>query len=262
MEWLILVLGVVGVAIVFYLFLKKRKVFDKYKGLIEVCAIIFSVIFAVYQVRSSAEDFEKIVNRMEGIIESAEESKKSLKEVENSLSGLPAQIDSFSVSINLLNKVVIHQRDKLETTLNDFNSSILGFQGSVDDMAKRFDRHPKLKIDLKKTETNSSIKITHIVVTNYGDLLANVYMVRLQIEEEVLDSIKWNNSRETLKQGTLRTFQLDRENVYITPSETKPTLFDCELILTKNPKLLLNIFVYYTSPFGNDGNASESFKLQ
>ena len=259
MEWVILI---VSLAVAAYLYYFKKEFFTKHSGFIEFAVVLFTMLFAIYQVRSSTEDFDKIVNRMEGIIKSAEESKKSLKEVENSLADLPTQIDSFSVSINLLNSVVSQQRDKLEATLNDFNSSIKGFQSSVDDMAKRFDRHPKLKIELKKVETDTNVFVSNIVITNFGDLLANMYMIRLQIEETFLDSIKWENSIETMKQGPMRCFQMDLKDSYVTPSKLKPTIIECNIFLKKSRNAVLKVFVYYTSPFGNDSDAFVEYQIK
>lgn len=166
---LIIILSVVTV-LLNIIYATKRALFDKYKGIIEFNAVMISLIIALLAYQGSASDFENLMKRFENIILNVEESKETLKSVKESLTYLPEQIDSFSNSIKSLNQVVSHQRDQLEKTLEDSSGSIKGFQKSVDDMAQRFDRRPDLKIDFKTVETDSSILINSIVITNHGSL--------------------------------------------------------------------------------------------
>ena len=233
--------------------------FDKYKGFIEIVAVIFTVFFAIYQLRSSAEDFDEIVSRMEGIIRSAEESKVSLKQVEKSLTDLPDKINTFSISIDSLNTIVSKQRDQLSNTLEGFNSSIEGFQNSVDAMAERFNRQPKLKIDIRKEENDTTVYVDRIIITNLGNLLANIYMIRFQIEEEYLISFELQYSRETHKQDNMLSYQIDYEDQYIFPNERRPLILDCKINIRKGLKSAFVVFIYYTAPFGNDGDDFAEF---
>jgi hypothetical protein len=265
---LIVVLFLVLIASII-LYLKKRKLFERHQGIAEFLAVMISLIFtllALQQAQStvdqSTEDFNKLISRMDTIVTNVGLATQSIDSVKLSLSTLPTQIDSFSKSIYLLNEVVSRQRDKLEATLNDFNSSIKGFESSVDNMAKRFNRHPILKINFKKTETDSTVLITHFVITNFGDLIADVYTVRFQIEEDFLISFNLKSSQETYKQGTMRSFQINFTKQYVTPNENTPWVSDCTINIRKGNKSLIKVFIYYTSPFGNDGNEVAEFRFQ
>lgn len=256
MEWLFFL---VAIGISAYLYYFQRPFFDKHKGFIEFALILFTALFAIYQVKSSADDFNQIVERMNGIVTSAEESKKSLKEVEKSLAELPRQIDTFSTSIRSLNDVVSQQRDKLEKTLEDFSGSIKGFQESVDNMAKRFDRHPKLTIDVKKIEDDSIVTITSIVLTNTGTSIAEIFALRIQVEESALISFEFEGARETDKQGTFLSYQQDYLNNYVVPNQMKPTVSNCKILIRKGKSSRLGIYAYYTSPFGNAGDVDRIY---
>lgn len=254
---LIIILLVVTV-LLNIIYATKRALFDKYKGIIEFNAVMISLIVALLAYQGSASDFENLMNRFENIISNVEESKETLKSVKESLTYLPEQIDSFSNSIKSLNQVVSHQRDQLEKTLEDFSGSIKGFQSSVDDMAKRFDRHPELTIDLKKVETDTSAIISNIVITNHGSLLANIYTIRVQIEEVGFISFELKGWYETPKQLTKLSYQGDK-NMYVPPNKGTPLLVGCNIEIKKGRESGMAVFVYYISPFGNDGVVYDNF---
>jgi len=233
----------------------KRTLFDKYKGIIEFNAVMISLIVALFAYEGSTSDFDNLMNRFENIISSVEESKETLKSVKESLTYLPEQIDGFSNSINSLNRVVSRQRDQLEKTLEDFSGSIKGFQKSVDDMAQRFDRRPDLKIDFKSVETDSSIVINNIVITNHGSLLATIFVIRFQIEEKSFISFELEGSHQTEKQANFLSYQYDTDNMYVIPNKTKPRILRGSIEIKKVKGASFSAFVYYTSPFGNDGSA-------
>lgn len=248
-------------AIILYTFFKKRPFFEEYKNLIEFSVIIFTVFFAIYQLNSSTVDFEKLIARLEGIIQNAEESKNSLKKVQESLSDLPIQIDSFSTSIGYLNTVVSTQKDQLGKTLISFNESILGFKLSVDQMAERFNRKPEIKITLKKSTTDSSLSINSIVITNKGNLLAEIYSIRLHLPNKSLISFDWKQSKKDREYEEYATYQKNFSDFYVIPDSTKPIQEDCNIMFSIKKGFKVAVLVYYTSAFGNDGVAQEEFFL-
>ncbi|MBE0551286.1 MAG: hypothetical protein IH619_02740 [Ignavibacterium sp.] len=258
MEWIILICAL-GIAA--YLYYYKRPLFDKHRGFIELSLIIFTALFTIYQVRSSTADFSEIVDRMDSIITKAEESSKSLHNVDSSLSNLPTQIDSFSSSINSLNNVVSSQRELLSQTLEYFNQSIWNFKGSVDSMAERFNRKPDIRIDLNTWKDDTSRAIPLIVLVNEGKLLAEINIVRVYLPTELIMKVGNTNFRKETEQDKYSVYELD-----LYPPEpviadmTKPKKIDFNAIL-KNENFEIRILVYYRASFGNDGSDENLFRF-
>ena len=256
MIWIIFLIVLI---VLLYTYFKNRPIFEEYKNLTEFMIVIFTVFFAIYQLNSSTDDFEKLIERLEGIIQNAEESKNSLKKVQESLSDLPVQIDSFSTSIRSLNTVVSTQKDQLGKTLISFNESILGFKLSVDQMAERFNRKPDIKIALKLSNTDSSLSIHSIVLTNKGNLLAEIFTVRLHLPNKYLISFEWKESIKAQEYEEYSTYQKHFTDQYVFPDSLKPLVENCNIMFSVNKRIKGTVFVYYTSAFGNDGVAEQDF---
>ena len=255
-EWIIL-LCALGIAA--YLYYYKRPFFDEHKGFIEISLIIFTALFTIYQVRSSDDDFKKIVSRMDSIITKAKESSKSLHNVDSSLTNLPTQIDSFSASIDSLNKVVSSQRKQLSRTLEYFNQSILKFKSSIDSMVERFNRKPDIRIDLTTWKDDTSRGIPVIVLVNEGKLLADVNVVRVYLPTKYIIKFDETRFKKESEWGDYSIYEL-----FLDPPEpviadlTKPKKIEFNAIL-KNEDFEIRILVYYRASFGNDGSDENSF---
>ncbi|MBS4034349.1 MAG: hypothetical protein KGZ85_07800 [Ignavibacterium sp.] len=256
-EWLFFIIVVIVAAYYHYW---KKPIFDKHKAYFEIVIISFTVAFAIYQVRTSAEDFNNIIDRMGKILKSAQESKESLKEVEKSISDLPDKIDAFSKSIDSFTSNVISQRDQFESVLSSFNHSLIKFQLALDSLTSRLNRKPELNIDAHIVENDSMATITKIIISNRGNIKAELSTLRFQIPEAHLINFNFKGSRETPKQGNNQSFQRDFREQPIYPSKygDKPIVLESDIQLKNNGKFTLYIIVYYDSPFGNDGYESKS----
>ena len=213
---------------------------------------------------NSTDEFNSLIGKIEQIIGDVQESKESLKEVERSLSNLPSHIDTFSTSINSLNEVVTKQKKQLSMTLDEFNESIVGFRKSVDEMAVRFSRKPKIKIGIKKSTNDSLMSINAIVLTNSGDLIAEINTLRFRIPTESLIKFTMEGSRKTDSYEDFTNYQVDYYNPkqYVFPDKFKPRVFDCDIKLKKEKRSSITIYVYYLSSFGNDGTTYDSFLIE
>ena len=265
---IILIVAVSIVGTVFYL--RKREFFLEHKSLAEFWGIVLSILFALFAflqtqsaMESSAEDFKDIVSRMDSIITKAEESSKSLHNVDESLTELPQQMDSLSKSIVAFNDVISSQKEQLTITLNGLNGSILDFKSTVDAMIERFNRKPDLDIDLHTYLTDTSRVIYEIVITNRGNLLPDIYRLTYKIDSNYVISITKARKIDNAERNA--TYQEDFQtptslfppaSPYNTTSATK---FDCNMILTPNDNYFLRINVYYKASFGNDGIATAFF---
>jgi hypothetical protein len=254
MEWIILIFAL-GIAA--YLYYYKRPIFDKHKGFIELSLIIFTALFTIYQVSSSTDDFNEIVDRMDSIITKAEESSESLHNLDSSLSKLPPQMDALSNSIKSFDEVISSQRDLLGATLNGLNGSILTFTSSIDSMAKRLNRKPDLYIDLSNYLTDSTRVINKIIITNRGKLLADVYRMRFLVDTNFV--ISFSPGREGGKYDNFVNYQYDLPSPAPIFEVDKPTNFDYDIVLKNESLTYLKIIVYYRASFGNDGTETKIF---
>ena len=119
---IILIVATSIVGTIFYF--KKREFFREHKSFVEFWGIVLSILFALFAflqtqsaMEGSTEDFREIVSKMNSIITKAEESSKSLHNVDSSLSNLPIQMDSLSKSIVSFNDVILSQREAINSNL-------------------------------------------------------------------------------------------------------------------------------------------------
>lgn len=252
------------------LYFKKRDFFLEHKSFVEFWGIVLSILFALFafmqtqsSMESSTKDFKNIVGRMDDIISKAEESTSSLHNVDSSLSKLPQQMDSLSNSIIAFNDVISSQEEQLTRALNGLNSSILDFKGTVDAMTERFNRTPKLDVDLHTYLTDTSRVIYEIVITNRGNLLADIYRMTYKIDSSYIILITGARKIDNAEKSA--TYQEEYINpISIFPpapvyNATSTTKFDCNMVLTTDDNYFLRINVYYKASFGNDGISTAIF---
>ena len=262
----LVVMGIIGT----FLHYNRRSLFNKHKSIFEFWGIIIPILLALLAflqtqlaMESSTKDFGNIVGRMDDIISKAEESSKSLHNVDVSISKLPQQMDSLSKSIIAFNDVISSQKEQLTITINGLNSSILDFKSTVDAMTERFNRKPELNVDLHTYLTDTSRVIYKIVITNRGNLLADIYRMTYKIDSNYVISV--TNARKIDNAERNATYQEE----FLTPiplfppapayNTTSATKFDCNMILTTDDNYFLRINVYYKANFGNDGIATAIF---
>lgn len=263
---IIVIVSVVGS--VFYL--KKRDFFIEHNAFVEFWGIVISILFALFaflqtqsSMESSTEDFANIVGRMDSIITKAEESSTSLHKLEESLSNLPPQIDSFSKSIQSLNNIVATQKEELGKTLKDFNASITHFKSSVDEMVKKFNRKPLLYLDMLVWANDTSRTITNIVINNHGSLMAEVNMVRFQIPKKNLIKFEMKDGNLTDENNGILYYQVNFPfpHMSIIADTLKPKKLECNIIIDKD-NFDIKILAYYKAEFGNDGVDDEMFYFE
>jgi hypothetical protein len=256
MEWIILICAL-GIAA--YLYYYKRPFFDKHKGFIEISLIIFTALFTIYQVRSSADDFNEIVDRMDSIITKAEESSKSLHNVDESLSKLPQQMDSLSNSIIAFNDVISEQREQLSSTLNGLNESIRTFKSDVDSMVERFSRKPKIRVDLSTWKDDTSRGIKTIAFVNEGTLLADITLFQMYLPTKYILEFNDKNFKKGPDYGEFSNYVFPFDPpVPLLADTTKVRKID-SIIILKNESFEIRFVVYYRASFGNDGSSENRF---
>lgn len=256
----LVILGIVGT----YFYYKKRSLYNKHKSIFEFWGIIIPILLAFLAflqtqsaIKSSTKDFTDIVGRMDKIITKAEESSKSLHNVDESLSKLPQQMDSLSRSIVAFNDVISSQKEQLTITLNGLNGSILDFKSTVDTLVERFNRKPDLDIDLLSYLTDTTRVVNTIVVTNKGKLLADIYMIRFMIDTSSVISV--NQAKETDHWEMFVNYQVD----YLTPAPVyeadRIAKFNCNVVLKNSNISIFRVIVFYRASFGNDGTKKVVF---
>jgi len=256
----LVVKGIVGT----YFYYKKRSLYNKHKSIFEFWGIIIPVLLALLAfmqtqlaMKSSTEDFGNIVGRMDNIISKAEESTTSLRNVDSSLSKLPQQMDSLSKSIVAFNDVISSQKEQLTITLNGLNSSIVDFKSTVDTMTKRFNRKPDLDVDLLTYLTDTSRVIRTVVITNRGDLLADVYRITYKIDSNYVNSFTKAERIENDEKDA--TYQQEFYNPVPIYKSINTMKFDCNMVLKNDDNYILRINVYYRASFGNDDMVSHLY---
>jgi hypothetical protein len=206
---------------------------------------------------SSTADFTNIVGRMDDIISKAEESSRSLHNVDSSLSKLPEQMDSLSKSIVSFNDVILSQRKQLTFTLNELSSSVLAFKSTVDTMIERFNRKPDLEIELLSYLTDSTRVIYTIVVTNKGKLLADVYRIRFMIDTSSVLNV--TEAVEADRYNIYVNYQVDYPSPAPVYEADRVAKFKCNVVLKNINYSLFRVIVFYRASFGNDGTKKTLF---
>ncbi len=257
---LLIILGILVITIT-YLYFRKKAIFDQYMRLIEIIAVIFSVFFVLIQFQSSTDDFNDLIGRLEQIVGSANESKDALKSVDESLSNLPDQIDSFSSSIKSLNIIISSQKEQLKTTLTGFNESIYAFKSSVDSMVSRFNRKPNVEISLDVTDTDTSFSINAIELENQGELIAELFRLTCHFPNEGLSIIEFKNLKKNLTGNAISFYQINfLPSEPLIPAFGRPLRIECKVIINKKFSHRIYFSAYYTSPYGNDHYAELDYR--
>ncbi len=258
MFWFIFILLL---SAVLYLFFKKKKLFEKYKGLVEFLVVIFTVFITLDQLKSSAEDFNQLITRLEKIVITAEESKQSLNQVQKSLENLPTSLDSFSVSIDSLNKVVNRQRGNLDKSISSLSQSIISFQTSVKLLNDRFNRQPKIVIGYESDETDTTFILMSISLYNEGTLTADLHRLTIHLPNSGLIKLDLKNLRLSVPLNAISIYQRDfypREPIIATFG--RPLELKCNIEIDKRKSSRIYLAAYYTSIFGEDGFAELNVK--
>ena len=210
---LIIVLGILAIG-GFYAYLFHNKWFTKHQGIVEYEGILWSLIIALITISqtqsgidSSTKDFNNLVSRLDTIVTRVDSATNSVTKVRQSLSELPPQIDKFAKSIKSMNDIIIKQKEDLSKTLVSFNQSIHSFSSSVDSMVVRFNRKPDIKFDIKYTENDTSFIVNEFVYTNWGSLMADAYMVSLQIPKKYFFNIGWEGSYKDSSQDVYFSYK-------------------------------------------------------
>ena len=254
---------IVVLLIFWYWHYKRKPIYDKHKEFAEFTLVLFTVFFTIHQVQSSTDDFNNIVTRMEEILSSAEESKNSLKQVEKGLSNLPDKIEKFSNSIDSLNSTVLYQQGLLSNSLQELNNSMTAFEGTVNALNERYNRKPNIKISLGTSENDSTLIIDKIILTNNGNLTAEIKIMRVYVLTNNLISFKLYNSVLDKVQDRYSIYHLILENSYCYPTaKQRANLYDGAIILSNEFSNDIYIIVYYNAEFGNSGVVDSTFHFK
>jgi len=261
---------IVGVRIG-YLYLRKRDKFNEEKYVAEFGMIFFTALIAlitVYQanesIEKSTEDFNNLFEKIDTLIGDLSKSKETLEQVEQKLSKLPGQLDDFSQSIISLNDVMKEQKVQFLTTISSLNESIETFRITVDSLRSRFDRKPNLKIEYSHYQTDSTYVITQFVITNWGDLIAELYMLRLSLPNQITLSVKMDDLIKDREYPNFTTYQRNFLQTQIIPaSRLKPLIVECTIVFKKHlvKEFSFTLSAYYKAELGNSGFRDIQFEL-
>lgn len=248
------------------LYFIKRKFFKEHQGIAEFSAVIISLIFTLFalnqaqsSIDQSTEDFSSLIARIDTIVTNVNSATNSIDAVKLSLSDLPSRIDTFAISIDSLNAVVTTQKKQFGQALNDFSLSIEAFQKSVDDMSERFNRKPDLRVSFDDDETDSTIHIKTIVITNYGTLTAELYTVKLYVPKTSILNFEWTGSKKDQEYEDYTTYYQEFQEDYVFADTLKHKIFRCNILLSKRKSFEFKVIVYYRANFGHDGTSDWKF---
>lgn len=207
-----------------YLYKKKKERFVELKSIIEFVSFFLTAIFAlvtVYQtgqsIKSSQEDSENLIKKIDNVITSANNAKDILDTVSSKLAPLPSQLNKFSKSISTLNSVVESQQKRfvdnisnLEGSVGSLTSNLKDYRNYINDYSsqlktivsqtdsqlkiwkdqqelvkKDYERKPFLSLVLsKKCESDSSVTAHELILINSGNIIAQIYGVVVSIPKD------------------------------------------------------------------------------
>ncbi len=256
---LIIVLTLITIS-TFWLYIGKRKLFERHKGIAEFLAVMVSLIFtllALQQAQSSVdqstEDFNALISRVDTIVTNVGTATNSIESVKASLAELPAQIDSFSNTIKSINSTLDQQKEQMTTTLKDFSGSIKEFQLSVEAMTERFNRKPKLVLDFKPIVNDSTFIIPMFVLRNEGTTEAELSSISIIVPNQNVIEFKvmaYNMSPYT---PGINKYSMTYNDLLIIADPIKPLKIEGEMSFRIKPDFDIAIIVYYKANFGNGG---------
>ena len=149
---------------------------------------------------------------------------------------------------------------QLTLTLNELSSSVLAFKTTVDTMIERFNRKPDLDIELLSYLTDSTRAINTVVITNRGNLLADVYRIRFMTDTNFVKTVTLVNKTDSWENYV--HYQMD----YLSPAPVfevdRPSKFECNIILKNLNLTFLRVIVFYRASFGNDGTEKRLFAFK
>jgi uncharacterized protein Smg (DUF494 family) len=265
----ILIIGLVLVSIASVtIYIYKRKFFEQHHGVAEFFAIMISLIFTLLalqqaqsSVEQSTEEFNSLISRIDTIITSVGTATNSVESVKQSLAELPVQLDTFSVTINSLNKIVSNQKDKLESVLNDLNNSMSDFRNSLAALSERFNRKPEIKIDLGREDSDSTIRIYSVVLTNNGELAAELQHVKIYLHKEDVISVEWEKAIIDSNHQNEISYMKNLEPIILYPNPNTPILDRFNMILKIGKPRWIRVFLYYKADFGHHDVVNQAFSI-
>lgn len=233
--FIIIVLALLWISSI-VIYIKKKKWFEKHKGIAEFSAVIVSLIFtlvALNQTQSSIDqstsDFVSLLNRIDAIVDQVDSASNSIGSLKLSMVTLPIEVDSFAYSISNLNQTIQKQEislsksiHELNVTSSDLNSSLNLYKNSISDyseqlnqivtatdsqlviwkdqqriMLKEMSRKPQLKIAPNKIIiTDSSFIIKDVAIINNGNINCEIERIKFILLKDELIKINVFGSQE------------------------------------------------------------------
>jgi hypothetical protein len=219
------------------IFFQKRKLFNKFSPLFDPIAIFVAVLFGIYSLNHAKEELESSQKEMKGlnntlrtIVETATTSKTALQNVNNSLSNVSTQLDTFSFSIKDI------------ATLSNSQLQIWKEQ------QLEYQRRPSFYISFKsKTISDSVILLEDPVLLNKGNIEATLKKVYFYSKNYI------SSSYQLFMDSGYYCFwgDLDKPKVVLGPDDDYTLPYKVIELKNKDTKLFYKITfesMYYHKP--------------